>query len=179
MSISNVFCGQLAPRVPTEVGCEALFSASGHANDARRTRMDIRLYKRLITGKHQMHRIYVSTENVKRRYMEKFKDNSWNEDDECDSNEYLQQEQDIWKIEYPLTAARMFKEEKDDEEYSSKEEESEQSCEEDMDLGSGSESGDNVSRSSNDSNTNEQRSDDSTNLSNLASNMNGHGVEQV
>ena len=95
LSISNVFCGQLAPRVPTELGCEALFSPSGHANDARRTRMYIQLYKRLIIGKRQMNRLYVSTENVKWRYMEKYRNNSWNQDDARGSNEYLQQEQDI------------------------------------------------------------------------------------
>ena len=112
-SLNNVFCGQLAPRVPTEVGCESLFSSSGHANDARRIRMDIRLYERLITGKHRINRIYISSENVKRRYMKKFRGNDWDEDEERDNIEYLEQEQEIWRTEHPLTAAQMFKEEEE------------------------------------------------------------------
>ncbi|KAL7554570.1 hypothetical protein ACHAWF_018031 [Thalassiosira exigua] len=72
-SLSNVFCGRLAPRVPSEVGCESLFSSSGHANDSRRSNLSIRLYERLIVGKHRLSRIYVSKENVMRRYIERLK----------------------------------------------------------------------------------------------------------
>jgi len=70
-SLNNIFCGQLAPYVPTEVGCEALFSSSGHANDPRRMNLLIRLYERLVIGKHRMHRIYVSTKNVERIFIDK------------------------------------------------------------------------------------------------------------
>ena len=113
-SLNNVFCGQLAPYVPTEVGCEALFSSSGHANDPRRVNLLIRLYERLVIGKHRMYRIYVSTKNVERRFIHKFKNNSWNEDEDRDNNEYLEQELEIWKANHPATAEKMLRDEEED-----------------------------------------------------------------
>jgi hypothetical protein len=50
-SLNSIFCGQLAPCVPTKVGCKALFNLSGHANDPTRINLLIRLYERLVIGK--------------------------------------------------------------------------------------------------------------------------------
>ena len=91
VSLSIVVCGQIAPRVPNEVGCETLYSWCGYANDERRTNMDICLYKRLAIGKHRMTRMYISKENVKQRYMERFRNNNWDESEERDNIEYLDQ----------------------------------------------------------------------------------------
>ena len=113
-SLSNVVIGQLASRVPTKVGCESLFSVSGHVNDPRRMGMYIRLYERLVIGKHRMQRIYVSAENVKKRYMDRHLSNDWDEDEERDSLEYLELELEIWKQDYPQAAAKGAGDEEED-----------------------------------------------------------------
>ena len=95
--MSNVYCGRLGPWCPTEVGCETLFSNAGHLNDPRRMMMRIRMYERLVIGKHRMERIYFLTEEILRRYMKRFRDNSWDEEEERDDRDYLEQEKEIWK----------------------------------------------------------------------------------
>jgi hypothetical protein len=61
-----------------------------------------------------MHRIYVSTKNVEQILIDKFKNNSWDEGAERDNNAYLEQETEIWKADYPATAANMLKDEEED-----------------------------------------------------------------
>ena len=73
------------------------------------------MYEQLVIGKHQMHRIFVSNENVKRRFLERHKNSEWGEDEERDNIDYLEQELQIWKEQFPLTAAKMLKEEEDEE----------------------------------------------------------------
>ena len=97
-----MFYGRLGPWFPTEVGCETLFSNAGHLNDPRRMMMRIRMYERLVIGKHRMERIYLSTEEILRRYMKRFRDNSWDEEEERDARDYLEQEKNIWKEAYPI-----------------------------------------------------------------------------
>ena len=170
-SASNIFCGQLAPRVPTEVGCESLFSSSGYANNPRRVRMDIRMYERLIIGKHRMNRLYISTQNVKQRYMERFKKNSWDEDKEHDSREYLDEEEMIWAAEYPLMAEKMFKEEEDDmglDDMSSKEEQNGENDGDNSCSGSERDNEDANLDSSNESNGDAGSSPESPGIYNLA-----------
>ena len=111
---SNVFCGTLTSKTPTECGAETLFSYAGHLNDERRLRMLVRMYERLVIAKHRMLRIYVSNERVKRRYMKRFKDNDWDEDEERDCKKYLQQEREIWEEESPHAAMMMFSEEEEE-----------------------------------------------------------------
>ena len=100
--------------------------------------MDICLYKRLAIGKHRMTRMYISKENVKQRYMERFQNNNWDESEERDNIEYLDQWKEIWKHDYPQIATRLLQEEEegDDEETggknSSDEEESSSGSEEDQ-----------------------------------------------
>ena len=79
-SLSYVYIGQLAGRVPTEVGCETLFSVSGQLNCSRRMSMFVRLYERLVIGKHRMSRIYVLSGNVKKRYLQRYIANNLDED---------------------------------------------------------------------------------------------------
>ena len=100
--MSNVFCDRLGPWCPTEGCCETLFSNAGHLNDPRRMMMRIRMYERLVIGKHRMERIYLSTEEILRRYMKRFRDNSWDEEEERDARDYLEQEKNIWKEAYPI-----------------------------------------------------------------------------
>ena len=109
-SLSYVYIGQLAGRVPTEVGCETLFSVSGQLNCSRRMSMFVRLYERLVIGKHRMSRIYVSSGNVKKRYLQRHIANNWDEDEERDSREYLEQEREIWQEGNPRNAAAMAEE---------------------------------------------------------------------
>ena len=109
-SLSYVYIGQLAGRVPTEVGCETLFSMSGQLNCARRMSMFVRLYERLVIGKHRMSRIYVSSGNVKKRYLQRHIANDWDEDEERDSKEYLEQEREIWEEGNPRDATTMAEE---------------------------------------------------------------------
>ena len=120
--VSNTVIGELASRTPTEVGMEGFFSICGHVSDARKLMQDIRLYERLVIGKHRLQRIYLSREKIKSRFMERFKNNSWDEQEERENLEYLEAEKDIWLEEYPIMAARMFQEEEDDNEDSDREE---------------------------------------------------------
>ena len=109
-SLSYVYIGQLAGRVPTEVGCETLFSVSGQLNCSRSMSMFVRLYKRLVIGKHRMSLIYVSSGNVKKRYLQRLIANNWDEDEERDSKKYLEQEKEIWEEGNPRDAATMAEE---------------------------------------------------------------------
>ena len=60
--VSNTVVGELASRTPTEVGMEGFFSICGHVSDARKLMQEIRLYERLVIGKHRLQRIYLSRE---------------------------------------------------------------------------------------------------------------------
>ena len=120
--VCNTFVGELASRTPTEVGMEGFFSICGHVSDARRLMQEIRLYERLVIGKHRLLRIWLLKEKTKCRYMERFKNNSWDETEEREDIEYLETEKEIWMEEYPIMAARMFQEEEDDIEESGLEE---------------------------------------------------------
>ena len=120
--VSNTVVGELASRTPTEVGMEGFFSICGHVSDARKLMQEIRLYERLVIGKHRLQRIYLSREKIKNRFMERFKNNSWDEQEERENLEYLEAEKDIWLEEYPILAARMFQEEEDDNEESDRDE---------------------------------------------------------
>ena len=93
--VSDTVTGQLASRTPTEVGMEGFFSICGHVSDARRLMQEIRLYERLVIGKHRLQRIYLSREKIKNRFMERFKNNSWDEQEERENFEYLEAEKDI------------------------------------------------------------------------------------
>ena len=64
-SISNVGIGQYAPHITTEVDCESLFSQAGFLTEARRSRTDLRMYERLVVGKHRLSRIHCSIARVK------------------------------------------------------------------------------------------------------------------
>ena len=116
--VSNTVIGELASRTPTEVGMEGFFGICGHVSDARRLMQEIRLYERLVIGKHRLQRIYLSRDKIKSRFMERFKNNSWDEKEERENLEYLETEKDIWLEECPIMAARLFQEEEDDNEES-------------------------------------------------------------
>ena len=60
--VCNTFVGELVSRTPTEVDMEGFFSICGHVSDARRLMQEIRLYERLVIGKHRLLRIYLSKE---------------------------------------------------------------------------------------------------------------------
>ena len=60
--VCNTFVGELASRTPTEVGMEGFFSICGHVSDARRLMQEIRLYERLVIGKHRLLIICLSKE---------------------------------------------------------------------------------------------------------------------
>ena len=54
------------------------------------------------------------SKNVERIFIDTFKNNSWDEGDERDNKEYLEQEIEIWKADYPATAAKMLKDKEED-----------------------------------------------------------------
>ena len=146
--VSNIVIGELASRTPTEVGIEGFFSICGHVSDARKLMQEIRLYERLVIGRHRLQRIYLSREKIRNRFMERFKNNSWDEKDERENLEYLEAEKGIWLEESPAMAARMFQEEEDDNEESDRDEV----------AGSDSDKGDDDSASGSDSDVSSARS---------------------
>ncbi len=54
-----------------------------------------RNYESLVTGKHRIGRIYYSPDAVHNLFMERFHDNTWDENDDRDDREFLAIEKDI------------------------------------------------------------------------------------
>ena len=94
-AIHSVLVGQAAPVLHTEVDCEGLFNTAGHINHPKRALTAIRNYERLVTGKHRIGRIYCSPDAVHKLFMERFHDNTWDENDDRDDREFLAIEKDI------------------------------------------------------------------------------------
>ena len=110
-SLSAKFMSGVGPHVSAEAGTENMFSGSNHFNDPRKTNMSIRMYERMVILRHRIHRTYVSVQNVIRLYMSRERGNDWDEDEDRDMNEYLQEEEKIWRVEHPATTKKMFGEE--------------------------------------------------------------------
>jgi hypothetical protein len=94
-AIHSVLVGEAAPVLHTEVDCEGLFNTAGHINHPKRALTAIRHYERLVVAKHRMARIYCSPEAVHKLFMERFHDNSWDENEDRDDREFLAIEKDI------------------------------------------------------------------------------------
>jgi hypothetical protein len=114
-AIHCVGVGQTCSHITTEVDCESLFSQAGHYNHPRRARTNIRMYERLVVGKHRLHRVHCSVPRVKALFMKRWKDKSWEEKDERDDQEFLELEMEIYKEMFPHSAELLFKEEEEDE----------------------------------------------------------------
>ena len=48
------------------------------------------------------------------RLIHKFKNNSWDEDEDCNNHEYPEQELEIWKANHPATVEKMLRDEEED-----------------------------------------------------------------
>ena len=91
-SISNVGIGQYAPHITTEVDRESLFSQADFLAEARRSRTDLRMYERLVVGKHRLSRIHCSIARVTELFLKRWKENDWDEQDDRDDTEFLEAE---------------------------------------------------------------------------------------
>ena len=124
-ALNSVGIGQLAPLISHEVDCESLFSQSGYLSDKRRANTGIRLYERLVVAKHRMGRIYLHLPDVQKKFMQRFRDNNWDEAEERDSTEFLELEKAIYLEMFPNNAGIFGgEEEEEDEKTESREEES-------------------------------------------------------
>ena len=103
-SMSNIGTGQLCPHISTEVDCESLFSQAGFMSHPRRARTSIRMYERLVMGKHRLHRIYCSIPRAKELFLERWKANNWDEKEERDDQEFLEVEKEIHIAMFPDSA---------------------------------------------------------------------------
>ena len=112
-AINCVGVGQICSHITTEVDCESLFSQAGHYNHPRRARTKIRMYERLVVGKHRLHRIHCSIPRVKALFLKRWKDDSWEEKDERDDQEFLQLELEIYKEMFPESAKLLLEEEEE------------------------------------------------------------------
>ena len=84
--------GQLLPSVTAEVDCESLFSEANQVAYPRRALTGIRLYEDLVTVKHRLGRIYCHVEDVKRVYLKKWKDDSWDKKGDKEVDAFLDSE---------------------------------------------------------------------------------------
>ena len=113
--------GQLCPHISTEVDCESLFSEAGFLSSPRRANTSIRMYERLVVGKHRLFRIHCSLPKVHELFIERWRKDDWNENDDRDDREFLSVERKIYKEMYPH-GTRMLEEEEAEEETEEEEE---------------------------------------------------------
>lgn len=97
----NIGVGQISPHISTEVDCESLFSQAGFLADSRRNRSEIRFYERLVMMGHCLKQIYCDPGLVKECFMERFKNNDWDEKDERDTRDFLDLEREIYETQFP------------------------------------------------------------------------------
>ena len=114
-SMYNVVTGQLCPHINAEVDCESLFSQAGILAHPMRARTGIRMYERLVVGKHRLHRIYCHIPRVQALYLRRWKSNDWDEDDNRDDQEFLKVERQIYLQSMPENAELFEAEEKEEE----------------------------------------------------------------
>ena len=100
-AIYSVGVGQLAAHSPTEVNCEGCFSLSGYLNHPSRSSTGIRLYEWIVIGHHRMKYIHVSRAAVHKLYMDRHSDKNWDEEEERDTNEFLEIEKSIFSQMFP------------------------------------------------------------------------------
>ena len=75
--------------------CESLFSEAGFLANPRRSQTNVRLYERLVVTKHPLGRIYCHLPAVKELYIKRWKEKSWDEQEERDAKEFLEVEKKI------------------------------------------------------------------------------------
>ena len=81
-----------------------------HFDCTKRCNTAVRHYERLVVAKHRLGRIFCSPEAVHRLFMQRFNDNSWDENEARDDKEFLQIEKEIC-LESAPSLAEEFKEE--------------------------------------------------------------------
>mgnify|MGYP000886226099 CR=1 FL=1 len=84
--------GQLSPSISTKAGFEYLFSQSGYLNDPRRANTGMRVYETVVEGKHRVSRDYCLLAKVQKKYIDHWKNNSWDKEVESDHMNFLQLE---------------------------------------------------------------------------------------
>ena len=96
--LANVFVGQLAPHITTEVNCESLFIQAVHAAQPNHNRTVAETFEWLVMSKHCMARIYCFPEKVKRGFMRRKKDKDWNKNEDRDDIMFWdQQKRCTWR----------------------------------------------------------------------------------
>ena len=86
-----------------------------------RVRTGIRMYERLVVGKHRLHHMHYSISRVQKLFMERWKARSWDGNDVRDNREFFEVEKEIYLEMFPQSA-KLFKEEVEEEEDQSEEE---------------------------------------------------------
>ena len=100
-SIYEVGRGLVGSHVSSEVDCESLFSQADLVADARRSSMDIRFYERMVIAKHRLNNVYCHIPNVVELYLQRWREDDWDEGDERDAKEFLKLEKEIYLEKYP------------------------------------------------------------------------------
>ena len=96
--LANVFVGQLAPHITTEVNCESLFIQAVHAAQPNHNRTVAETFEWLVMSKHCMALIYCCPEKVKRGFMRRKKDKDWNKNEDRDDIMFWdQQKRCTWR----------------------------------------------------------------------------------
>ena len=62
------------------------------------------MYERLVVGKHRLHRIHCSVQRVQELFLKRWREDSWDEDENRDDQEFLELEKEIYLKEMPHNA---------------------------------------------------------------------------
>ena len=74
---------------------------SGYKLDPRRMMTLIWTYERLVIASHRMHRFHMCDNVIIEKYLKRYRNNIWVEEDCRDDDEFLKIEEDMWSSMYP------------------------------------------------------------------------------
>ena len=102
--LANTFLGKLGHHSCQEADCETLFSMSGYKSEARRLNSLCRTYERLVIASHRMHRFHIRDQVIIDAYMDRVRNNDWDDEENRDDEEFLKLEEELWSKMYPEQA---------------------------------------------------------------------------
>ena len=83
---------------------KSLSSQAEYVAEPRRSQTeDVHTHERLVVGKHCMHRMHIRPEDTNKLYLERFRNNNWDEKEKCDE-EFHELEGELWKKMFPKYA---------------------------------------------------------------------------
>ena len=110
----KVIVGQISPHISTEVDVESLFSQSGFLANPLRNKMGNKYYQRLVFAKHRLGRIYLHEPAVMRRFLKRWQNKDWKEEEDKEASDFLAVEKEIYLQYFPHNKAMFEDNDEDD-----------------------------------------------------------------